>query len=155
GADLGGAHLEGADLTDARLEEANLASAHLERASLAFANLKGVNLAHAQLERAELLNANLEGADLWGAKLNLAYLEGTKWSPATQLEQVDWGQVGQEAEGEFETAERIYRSLEKWHGEHGIRDLASGFAYKKQRARRKAIGAETRRKFREALKWRG
>lgn len=53
---------------------------------------------------------------------------------------------------DFGEAERIYRSLERWHEEHGIRDLASDFAYRKQRTRRKALGVETLQKFKEAFK---
>jgi len=153
-----GAQLQNTKLMEAQLQRASLRFASLQRADLSNANLREANLSFAHLEQAILRSVNLDGADLTEAKLRLAYLEGAKWSFATELHKVDWGQdymVGQEAVGEFETAERIYRSLQKWHEEHGIRDLTSRFAFNKQRARKKAIGAEVKRAFKEAFKWRG
>lgn len=86
------AHLERANLTGARLEKSYLSKAHLEEAELFRAHLEGTFLNGVHLEKANLREAHLEGAGLRLAHLEGADLRGAFFDPATNLENVIFGQ---------------------------------------------------------------
>ena len=154
GANLFKAKLQGAFLIDANLRRAYLSSAELQGATLWHADLEVATLEYAELQGAELKEANLKGANLEYATLRGAYLEGFTIDSNTKLQNVDWGRdyvVGEENRKFFEAAQMVYRTLEWWHAQAGFRDLASAFAFRRQEARRKAIGAYMLRTFRSVF----
>jgi uncharacterized protein YjbI with pentapeptide repeats len=138
---LSGAHLEKANLSGANMEGAKLWYARLERTDLSYAHLERTVLADAHLEGANLFGTYLEETYLGGAHLAEASLYGAKFSRATGLEDVDWGNyvLGEEQEHDFDLAEDTYRQLKIWYTNAGMYDIAAKFYYREKEANRKGI----------------
>jgi len=147
-------NLQGAIFTNAKLEKADLGLANLQKANLTLASLEEAHFENADLQEANLTSANLRKADLSWANLSKARLYNAQISQETRLENVNWGPkyiLGEERSKDFRAAVSVYRMLERWYEEAGFRRLASEFAIRKHRARRKAIGGEALRKFKEVF----
>ncbi len=142
---LSHADLKGAYLMGAHLDKISLENTHLEKANLEIAHLGGAYLGDAYLEGTHLDLAHLEGAYLMNSHLEGVYLWGTRFSPETRLEQVDWGNfiLGEERNHWFDRATDTYRQLKMWHTNAGMYDIAAKFYYREREAARK--GAKRKR----------
>ena len=138
GADLSNADLRAAFLLHSNLQGANLSEANLEGASLDAADLQGSDLSEANLRAASLHLAKLRRASLFGANLEEAHLEAVQWGHHAMFLGPQF-MAGEETRGEWILAERIYRSLENWHREQGMYDIAGDFFLREMTAKRKQM----------------
>jgi uncharacterized protein YjbI with pentapeptide repeats len=135
------ASLVEADLSGALLQDASFREADLEMAKfgdkkepdlvtpLFDTDFRGADLHFAEFYRCSFFRTKLEGAYLRYANIHESNLEG-----------VDWGnyKIGEENDGDFYSAESVYRQLKMWYTNAGIYDVAGEFFYREMEVRRKA-----------------
>lgn len=151
-ANLQHANLRGASLYNGNLRGVRLDFANLQRAALREADLQGAELSYAKLQEADLRGSILENAlfrctrlqkaDLRYAALSGAKLHDAEISADTKLDHAKWGLkhiLGEEKNGDFQSAVDVYRALKNWHIQAGIYDTAGEFFFREMEAKRKAI----------------
>ncbi len=130
-ADLSGSLLNDASFRDADLEMAQFGDKEKPDLVTAFAetDFRGADIHFAEFYGCSFFRTKFEGAYLNYANIYESNLDG-----------IDWGnyKIGEENDGDFYSAENVYRQLKTWYTQHGIYDVAGKFFYREMEAKRKA-----------------